>query len=65
MGPLFDVYKLAQNGVPVLIEGAQDLDAAITCVIALRKTFPGEYLIANQTTGRRILFTSKAAIKGN
>ena len=63
MGPLFDVYKLAQNGVPVLIEGAQDLDAAITCVISLRKTFPGEYLIVSQATARRVLLTSKAAIR--
>jgi len=59
----FDVFKLAQNGVPVLLEGTQDLDAAITRVIALRETFPGEYVIVSQATGRRILFTSKGGIK--
>jgi hypothetical protein len=63
MSFLFDVFKLAQNGVPVLIQGAQSLDAAVTCVIALRKGFPGEYLIVSQATGRRIVFTSQGEIR--
>jgi hypothetical protein len=42
---------------------AQDLDAAITCVIALRKAFPGEYLVVIPATGRRILFTAKRGMK--
>jgi hypothetical protein len=63
MSLVFDVFKLAQNGEPVLLEGAKNLDAAITRVIALRENFPGEYLIVSQATGRRIVFTSNGGIK--
>ena len=55
----FDVFKVGQNGVPVLLEGAENLDAAIGRVIGLRESFPGDYVIVSQATGRRILFTSK------
>jgi hypothetical protein len=34
-----------------------------TKTIALRETFPGDYLIVSRATGRRILFTSKDGTK--
>jgi len=63
MSFLYDVFKLAQNGLPALIQSAQSLDAAVTCVIAMRKNFPGEYFIVSLATGRRILFTSQGEIR--
>jgi hypothetical protein len=51
--------------VPVLIEGAPDLDAAISRVNALRENSSAEYGIVSQATGRRILFTAKDGMKRN
>jgi hypothetical protein len=65
MGVLFDVFKVAQNGTPVFVEAAQDLDTAISRVNALREGVPGEYLIVSQATGRRIQFTSNGGIRRN
>jgi hypothetical protein len=65
MGVLFDVFKFAQNGTLVFVEAAQNLDAAISCVNALRENSPGEYVIVSQATGKRILFTSNGGIKRN
>src|ERR1700704_6636293 len=59
----FDVFKIAQNGEPVLVEGASSLDAAVARVVGLRECFPGEYMIASQATGRRILFSKQGVIK--
>src|SRR5712671_4268822 len=59
----FGVFKIAQNGEPVLVEGASSLDAAVARVVGLRECFPGEYVIASQATGRRILFTKQGLIK--
>ena len=59
----FDVFKVAENRVLVLLEAADNLDSAISRVIALRENFPGEYLIVSQATGRQIMFTSKGGIK--
>jgi hypothetical protein len=61
MSPGFDVFKVAQNGVP--LEAAEDLDVAISRAIGLRENFPGEYLIASQATGRQIVFTANGGIK--
>jgi hypothetical protein len=60
---LFDVFKIAGNGEPILIEATQDLKAAVTRVNSLRKNFPGDYLIVSQATGKRILFTSRGEIQ--
>ncbi len=57
----FDVFKIAGNGEPILIEGEPTLDTAVARVVGLRAYFPGEYMIVSQATGRRILFTIKAA----
>jgi hypothetical protein len=65
MSLLFDVFKVAQNGTPIFVEAAQNLDAAISRVNALRENFPGEYRIVSQVTGRRIQFTSNGGIKRN
>jgi hypothetical protein len=62
---LFHVFKLAQNGVPVFVEGAPDLDAAISRVNALRENSSGDYVIVSQATGRRILFTANGGMKRN
>ena len=59
----FEVFKLAQDGAPVLLEAAENLDAAIAQVIALRENFPGQYLIVSRGTGKRILFTANGGIK--
>ena len=59
----FDVFKIVQSGTPVLVEGAEDLDAAIARVNALRQSFPGEYLIVSQATGKRIWFMANGGIK--
>src|SRR5712672_1256388 len=59
----FDVFKIAPNGEPVLVEGAFSLDAAVARVVRLGECFPGEYVIASQATGRRILFTKQGVIK--
>jgi hypothetical protein len=53
----FDVFKIAGNGEPILVEGDPTLDAAVVRVVGLRACFPGEYMIVSQATGRRILFT--------
>jgi hypothetical protein len=60
---LFDLFKIAGNGEPILIETTQDLKAAVTLVSSLRKNFPGDYLIVSQATGKRILFTSRGEIR--
>jgi hypothetical protein len=65
MGHLFDVCKVAQDGTPVLLEGVENLDAAISRVIALRENFPGEYIIVSKATGRQIKFTSNGGMKRN
>src|SRR5258707_704757 len=59
----FDVFKIAPNGEPILVEGASSLDAAVARVVRLGECFPGEYVIASQATGRRILFTRQGIIK--
>ena len=59
----FDVFKIAQNGEPVLVEGASSLDAAVARVVGLRECFPGEYMIVSQATGRRVLFAKQGVIK--
>ena len=59
----FDVFKIAPNGEPVLVEGASSLDAAVARVASLGECFPDEYVIASQATGRRILFTRQGVIK--
>jgi hypothetical protein len=60
---VFDVFKIAGNGEPILIEATQDLKAAVTRVTSLRRNFPGDYLIVSQATGKRILFTSRGEIR--
>ena len=55
---LFDVFKVAGNGEPILIEVAQTLAAARARVIGLQECFPGNYLIVSQATGKTMLFTS-------
>src|SRR6267142_1397194 len=59
----FDVFKIAGNGEPILVEGEPTLDTAVARVIGLRACFPGEYMIASQATGRRVLFTKQGVIK--
>jgi hypothetical protein len=60
---VFDVFKIAGNGEPILVEGVPTLDAAIAHVMSLSASFPGEYLIISQATGRRILFTRHGTVR--
>jgi len=59
----FDIFKIAQNGERVWLEAAQALDAATARVYALRESFPGDYMILSQRTGKRIVFTARGAMK--
>jgi len=59
----FDVFKIAPNGRAGPGEGASSLDAAVARVVRLGECFPGEYMIASQASGRRILFTKQGVIK--
>jgi hypothetical protein len=63
MGRLFDVFKVSQNGSPILLEATENLDAAISRVIALRENVPGDYLIVSQATGQKIVFTANGGMK--
>ena len=65
MTGVFDVFKVAGNGEPVLIEATQSLKSAMARVLALRESFPGDYLIISRATGRRISFTAHAGKKRN
>jgi hypothetical protein len=58
----FEVFRIAGNGEPILVEGDPTLDTAVARVVGLRACFPGEYLIVSQATGRRILFTNQRVI---
>lgn len=59
----YDLFKLAGNGEPMLIETKSDLDAAISRVIGLRENFPGHYLVVSRATGKRIFFTAQGALR--
>ena len=59
----FDVFKIAGNGEPILVEGVPTLEAAIARVMGLRACFPGEYLVVSKATGRRMLFTRHGVIR--
>ena len=59
----FDIFKIAQNGEYVWLEAAQRLDAATARVVALRESFPGDYIVLSQRTGKRIVFTARGAMK--
>jgi hypothetical protein len=45
------VSKVSQTGSPILLEAAENLDAAISRVIALRENVPGEYLTSVKQQG--------------
>jgi hypothetical protein len=59
----FEVFKIAGNGEPILVEGDPTLDTAVARVVGLRACFPGEYMIVSQATGRRVLFAKQGVIK--
>src|SRR5258708_14210626 len=59
----FDVFKIAPNGEPVLVEGASSLDAAGARVVPLGEWFPGRDVIPTPATGPRNLVTQQAPTK--
>jgi hypothetical protein len=59
----FDIFKIAQNGEYVWLEAAQRLDTATARVVALRESFPGDYIVLSQRTGKRIVFTARGGMK--
>jgi hypothetical protein len=59
----FDIFKIAQNGEYVWLEAAQSLDVATARVYALRESFPGDYIVLSQRTGKRIVFTARGGMK--
>jgi hypothetical protein len=63
MLPHFDIFKIALNGEYVWLEAAQSLDAATARVVALRESFPGDYIVLSQGTGKRIVFTARGGMK--
>lgn len=63
MIPPFDIFKVADNDEPALIESAESLEKAMARVSALREATPGDYLIVSRVTGKQILLTAKGAVK--
>ena len=63
--PMYDIVKVAGNGEPVWLEALSPLDAALARVTALQESFPGEYLLVSQGTGKRIQVTASGAIHRN
>jgi hypothetical protein len=57
MVPPFDIFKVADDGIPLWIETAATLDAAKARVQELSEFWPAEYVIASRKTGHKISIT--------
>ena len=60
---LFDIFKLVQNGEPVWLEAAQNLESATARVQLLQQQSPGDYMIYSHKTGKKIVFNARGGIK--
>lgn len=54
MTPPFDIFKVAEDGVPLRIQTISTLDAAKARIQELAEFWPAEYLISSRETGARI-----------
>ena len=50
----FDIFKITEKGELIWLEALPTLDAAMTRVRLLKASFPGEYMIYSQSTGKKI-----------
>ena len=55
--PPFDIFKVADDGQPILVESSLTLDAANARIQNLGRVFPGTYIIHSQKTGRQTVVT--------
>ena len=60
---LFDIFKLVQNGEPVWLEAAQNLESATARVQLLQQQSPGDYMIYSHKTGKKIVFNARGGIR--
>jgi hypothetical protein len=65
MPGVFDLFKVAGNGDQVFIEATPSLKAGMARVLALRESFPGDYVIISRATGRRISLSAQGCLKRN
>jgi hypothetical protein len=49
----FDIFKQQPDGKDYWVEGAQDLESARARAQVLAETFPGQYVIVDNTTGEK------------
>jgi hypothetical protein len=50
----FDIFKQQPDGRDYWVEAAQDLESAKERAQVLAETFPGQYVIVDNTTGEKI-----------
>ena len=55
--PLFDIFKVADDGQLILVESSLTLDAANARIQDLGRVFPGIYIIHSQKTGHQTVVT--------
>lgn len=55
--PPFDIFKVADDGQPMLVESSLTLDVANARIQGLGRVFPGIYLIHSQKTGHQTVVT--------
>ena len=55
--PLFSIFKVADDGQPILVQSWLTLDAANTLIQDLGRAFAGTYIIHSQKTGHQTVVT--------
>ena len=55
----FDIYKQQPDGKDYWVEAAQGRDAATARVRILAETFPGQYVIVDNSTEEKVLIGTK------
>jgi hypothetical protein len=59
----FRIYKVQSDGGVHFVEAVQTFDSAKERVRALGKLWPGEYVIENEETGKRLFANTRDAGK--
>ena len=54
----FDIFKLQPDGKDYWVEAAQDLETAKARARVLAESFPGHYIIVDNTTGEKFFIGS-------
>jgi hypothetical protein len=55
----FDIFRQQPDGNAYWIEAAPDLEAATARVRILEKALPGQYIIVDETTGKKVFIPAK------